>query len=334
MMKPITPLSMEHRIYLIRGLRVMLDQDLAVLYGVTTKRLNEQVKRNRIRFPSRYMFRLSDGETGRLRSQFGVGLRNSVEGFSIARDSRSQSDESCSPTKQGPGVGSAPGSPQEISNHAGHRFDGVGGGWKMELWMRLIGTVIGYRPEKVPQNGLKTQGDGFHPGDRGQTHQEMLKAYGVGSFEGFADQLVKLFADCSAFELPPGSFPLGLQLADEVEMTELENPPVLFGNFLHSIQIVDDKRPGPKPGFDGKRREHLLPTKSAFFAGEQHGVEKSGCFPGARLHGDQVKDPRSFVEMKAEAIGQQRQGTTRKLLGMRSRYEALERLAETVTEIR
>ena len=42
----------EKAIYVLRGQRVMLDEDLAELYGVTTKRLNEQVKRNRRRFPS------------------------------------------------------------------------------------------------------------------------------------------------------------------------------------------------------------------------------------------------------------------------------------------
>jgi len=47
----------------------MLDADLAVLYGVTTKRLNEQVKRNRDRFPADFMFRLTGRETAALRSQ-------------------------------------------------------------------------------------------------------------------------------------------------------------------------------------------------------------------------------------------------------------------------
>ena len=47
------------RILLIRGQRIMLDADLARLYGVSTKRLNEQVKRNRSRFPADFMFRLT-----------------------------------------------------------------------------------------------------------------------------------------------------------------------------------------------------------------------------------------------------------------------------------
>ena len=48
----------------------MLDSDLAKLYGVTTKRLNEQVKRNRARFPEDFMFRLTAKEADSLRSQF------------------------------------------------------------------------------------------------------------------------------------------------------------------------------------------------------------------------------------------------------------------------
>ena len=57
-------------IYLIRGKKVMLDQNLAVLYGVETKRLKEQVKRNIERFPEDFMFELSKKEYENLRSQF------------------------------------------------------------------------------------------------------------------------------------------------------------------------------------------------------------------------------------------------------------------------
>ena len=57
------------RILVVRGRRVMLDSDLAALYGVETKRLNEQVKRNRRRFPSDFMFELNAMEIESLRSQ-------------------------------------------------------------------------------------------------------------------------------------------------------------------------------------------------------------------------------------------------------------------------
>ncbi len=54
--------TIENRILLVRGMRVMIDADLAELYGVTTKRLNEQVKRNRNRFPSDFMFKMTQNE--------------------------------------------------------------------------------------------------------------------------------------------------------------------------------------------------------------------------------------------------------------------------------
>ena len=57
------------KIYLVRGVRVMLDEDLAALYGVETRRLNEQVKRNASRFPGDFMFRLSEKEFDNLMSQ-------------------------------------------------------------------------------------------------------------------------------------------------------------------------------------------------------------------------------------------------------------------------
>ena len=58
------------RIVVLRGQRVMLDADLAALYGVTTKRLNEQVRRNLERFPSDFTFQLKNQEVAILRSQF------------------------------------------------------------------------------------------------------------------------------------------------------------------------------------------------------------------------------------------------------------------------
>lgn len=58
------------KIYLIRNQKVMLDSDLADLYGVTTKRLKEQVKRNIERFPERYMFQLTKEEAEGSRSHF------------------------------------------------------------------------------------------------------------------------------------------------------------------------------------------------------------------------------------------------------------------------
>jgi hypothetical protein len=61
--------NLESAIHLIRGHRVMLDSDLAMIYGVTTKRLNEQLKRNHLRFPPDFAFQLTVQEFGNLKSQ-------------------------------------------------------------------------------------------------------------------------------------------------------------------------------------------------------------------------------------------------------------------------
>jgi phage regulator Rha-like protein len=58
------------KIFMIRGHKVMFDRDLAGLYGVSTKRLKEQVRRNISRFPEDFMFELSGDEEALLRSQF------------------------------------------------------------------------------------------------------------------------------------------------------------------------------------------------------------------------------------------------------------------------
>ncbi|MBK22855.1 MAG: DNA-binding protein [Halobacteriovorax sp.] len=64
-------------IYVIRGQRVMLDSDLAILYGVETKRINEQVKRNRERFPCDFMFQLCKEEYEVLKSQIATSKKGS-----------------------------------------------------------------------------------------------------------------------------------------------------------------------------------------------------------------------------------------------------------------
>ncbi len=62
----------QKKIYTIRGMQVMLDEDLSMLYGVETRRLNEQVKRNIERFPEKFMFRLSKEEYRNLMSQIAI----------------------------------------------------------------------------------------------------------------------------------------------------------------------------------------------------------------------------------------------------------------------
>ena len=64
--------SIQQRIYLIRVHKVMLDADLADLYGVTTGRLNEQVRRNKRRFPEDFLFQLTEEEQEALRSQIAI----------------------------------------------------------------------------------------------------------------------------------------------------------------------------------------------------------------------------------------------------------------------
>ena len=72
-------LPIQDMIYEIRGYQVMLDEDLANIYQVETKRLNEAVKRNKARFPSEFMFQLTEKEYDNLKSQFATSsLRSKI----------------------------------------------------------------------------------------------------------------------------------------------------------------------------------------------------------------------------------------------------------------
>jgi len=93
-MKALVPIErIASKIYLIRNVKVMLDRDLAELYGVETKRLKEQVRRNIERFPEDFMFELTREELRNWRSQFAtsnqdiMGLRTlSKDGFRADRE--------------------------------------------------------------------------------------------------------------------------------------------------------------------------------------------------------------------------------------------------------
>ena len=70
--------GIEQHIMIIRDKRVMIDEDLALLYGVTTRRLNEQVKRNLVRFPEDFMFQLTAQEAASMRSQSATASKRTI----------------------------------------------------------------------------------------------------------------------------------------------------------------------------------------------------------------------------------------------------------------
>ena len=79
-MIPIEVTTIQNRILLIRNQQVMIDRDIAELYGVETKRLNEQVKRNIERFPEEFMFQITREEFESVKSQFATSRNNMFVG--------------------------------------------------------------------------------------------------------------------------------------------------------------------------------------------------------------------------------------------------------------
>ena len=75
--------KIENLIYEIRGKQVMLDTDLAKLYQVETKRINEAVSRNKEKFPERFCFRITEKEYDFLKSQFATSKGGSRKGHAV-----------------------------------------------------------------------------------------------------------------------------------------------------------------------------------------------------------------------------------------------------------
>jgi len=79
--------TISNKIYFICGQKVMLAFDLAMLYNVKTKRLNEQVKRNLSRFPEDFMFQLTENEYENLKSQIATSSWEEVEHYLLLSQS-------------------------------------------------------------------------------------------------------------------------------------------------------------------------------------------------------------------------------------------------------
>jgi hypothetical protein len=107
-------------IHVTRGHKVLLDSELAALYQVQTKVLNQAVQRNIDRFPADFMFQLSAPEFENWRSQFGDGLSISVEGMTVAGDAGPKADKSRCPKQDGCRVGAGPATAQHLTHQAAH----------------------------------------------------------------------------------------------------------------------------------------------------------------------------------------------------------------------
>ena len=79
-MTAITSNKIEKMIYIIRGQKVMLDSDLAILYKIETKKFNQSVKRNEKRFPKDFMFQLTEKEYEILKLQVDVSRQTKGRG--------------------------------------------------------------------------------------------------------------------------------------------------------------------------------------------------------------------------------------------------------------
>src|SRR6516165_8175039 len=80
--------QIDEMIRTIRGTRVMLDRDLAKIYGVPTFRFNEAIKRNRHRFPEDFMFQLTREEFNSLKSQIAMSGRQNSSQIAMSKTGR------------------------------------------------------------------------------------------------------------------------------------------------------------------------------------------------------------------------------------------------------
>jgi hypothetical protein len=84
----------------IRGQKVILDSDLAAIYGVPARRLNKQVERNQERFPTDITFQITLQKAGNLKSQFAVSSSESIRSHSVAGSARAMRSHAATASKR------------------------------------------------------------------------------------------------------------------------------------------------------------------------------------------------------------------------------------------
>ena len=155
---PIPVERIERAILFLRGHKIMLDSDLAALYGVETRVLVQAVKRNPERFPKDFMFQLINQEVENWRSQIGDGSSISVERMTITGHARPLPNEGCCPKQYGGWVRAGAAAAQHLPQKAAHGFDGVCGPRQFEMRVREVGTVEGQTFQEFANRCLDTLG--------------------------------------------------------------------------------------------------------------------------------------------------------------------------------
>ena len=328
---------MEHitsRIRFVRGQKVMLDEDLAALYGVPTKALAQAVKRNMKRFPSDFMFQITDQELTILKSQIGDGLSFSVESMTVARNLRARPDEGGSPEQRRSWVRSRAAAAKHLSKKSSHGFDGVGGARKTKFWMREVGAIEAQSLQELANGRLDAHGSAVGKRQATQPFQGTAQVLALGQFQCLANEFVDLFANRAATKGVAHTATMNLELEQQMELTQLQHPTMLAGELAHPGQVVDGHCLNTLLCLPRNGRKDLAPSGGALLAREEHRVEEYSVVASARFQCRQIQYPRHAVELEPQSVGKQHQRPARDSLGTGSIDKTLERLAESIPQSR
>ena len=231
--------------------------------------------------------------------------------FTVTRHFRPHPNESGSPKTERFGCAQVSQAAHEISNSSAHRFDCIRRRRQPESRMSPVSAIMDKTSQKFARDHSQTL-VGRKPLHDFEAVQNSVQFCTVRKLQGSANQLVDRFAHVGSRNpaLPMASS--RLKLANEVKVTQLENPSVLPSQTLGTTEVVANQSANSSLDAGRKRLNKSLPVSEVFPADRKNRIEEERVIAPDRLHRAQVERPKTILEAEPKPIDQENQRPLRK----------------------
>lgn len=252
--------------------------------------------------------------------------------FAVTHDSRPHSYQSSYPQVQCLRATDASGLTHQITDSSSHSFYGACSRWQIELRILSIGSELIGPPEKLPDCHADHARSHRFVNELLQPLEHRFQAWTVRHFQRLAGEPVKGLSHGSAcqFAFPSSSAPL--QLADEMEVTQLHDPALACSQPDNPPNVVGRRGTDASVYPDGNRPECVRPALYILPAWQKHRIEENRSILTARFHGHQIQDPMVSLKPEVQSVENQDQRPCRQSQSARSGHQPPQGLTTTVPQ--
>lgn len=187
-------------------------------------------------------------------------------------------------------------------------------------------------PEKLSNNHAHHAQSFCFGNKMPQFFEHGLQPRAIGQLQSLPDMLVKRFSQGSALQSAISSASAVLQSADEMKMTELNDPAMACAEFYNPGNLVGDRSPDPSVYRGGNRCECVRPTPHVLSAWLEHRIEEDGSILMARLERHHIQNPIFPSKSEIKSVQDQNQRSSWQAQFSRSRYELPQRSTKPPTQ--